>query len=101
MEVTLLYFDDCPNWKITDDRLLQLADEFDGMTIRRQFVGTPEEAEQYGFRGSPSVLVDGVDPFATEADPIGMSCRMYITPDGLAGSPTVGQLREVLDQYRR
>jgi hypothetical protein len=96
MNVTLLYFDDCPNWKVTDRLLHQLADEIDDLTIRHQYVGTQEEAEQYGFRGSPSILVDGVDPFAEADDPVGLSCRVYQTPDGMAGSPTLSQLREVL-----
>ena len=42
-------------------------------------------------------LVNGVDPFATDADPVGgLSCRVYQTPGGPAGSPTLDQLREVL-----
>lgn len=96
MDVTLMYFDDCPNWKVTDRLLHQLADEIDDLTIRHQFVGTPEEAEKYQFRGSPSILVDGVDPFATADDPVGLSCRVYRTPEGMAGSPTLEQLRSVL-----
>ncbi|WP_040493594.1 hypothetical protein, partial [Ilumatobacter nonamiensis] len=62
----------------------------------RRIVDTPEEAERTRFRGSPSILVDGVDPFTDADAPVGLSCRMYQTPDGLAGSPTLDQLREVL-----
>ena len=57
---------------------------------------TPEEAEAARFRGSPTVLVDGRDPFADPAAPVGLSCRVYRTADGLAGSPTVDQLLAVL-----
>jgi hypothetical protein len=49
-----------------------------------------------GFRGSPTVLVDGRDPFADRQAPVGLSCRVYSTPEGLAGAPTVAQLIEVL-----
>ncbi len=96
MDVTLMYFDDCPNWKVADERLHELADEIDGMTIHHRYVGTAEDAEKYQFRGSPSILVDGVDPFAEADDPVGLSCRVYQTPDGMAGSPTLEQLRSAL-----
>lgn len=95
--VTLLYFDGCPSWQTTDRRLreLELADEL-SFTITREKVETPEAAEARSFRGSPTILVDGRDVFATGDEPVGLSCRIYPTPDGQAGSPTVDQLREVL-----
>ena len=96
MNVTLLYFDDCPNWEVTDAHLSVLAIEIPDLAITRQLVETPEEAERVGFRGSPSILVDGVDVFADPDAPVGLSCRVYQTPDGLVGSPTVDQLRDVL-----
>lgn len=96
MQVTLLYFDDCPSWQTTEARLRGLVDDFD-LTIERRIVDTPEAAEQWQFRGSPTVLVEGRDPFALGDEPVGLSCRIYQTPDGPAGSPTTAQLREVLD----
>ncbi|HXH78738.1 hypothetical protein [Nocardioides sp.] len=59
-------------------------------------VDTIEEAERVGFHGSPSILVDGVDAFAEPGDGVGLSCRIYRTPDGLAGAPTIEQLRAAL-----
>jgi hypothetical protein len=58
-------------------------------------VATPEDAERLRFVGSPTVLVDGRDPF-TDGGTFGLSCRVYPTLDGLAGAPTVEQLREAL-----
>ena len=95
MDVTLRYFDGCPNWEIADQRLRSLADEV-GFTLRYEQVETPEEAERLGFAGSPTVLVDGVDPFATGDGPTGLACRVYATDQGPQGSPTVEQLRAVL-----
>lgn len=57
---------------------------------------TLEAAQRVGFRGSPTILVDGRDPFASGDEPVGLSCRVYATPDGPAGAPTTDQLREVL-----
>lgn len=95
MEVTLLYFDDCPNWKDTDRTLKRLADEF-GYDLTHRQIATPEEASRAGFRGSPTILVDGTDPFADPDTPTGLSCRVYATPEGLRGSPTEDMLRHAL-----
>ena len=95
MRVTLQFFDDCPSWRTTDQRLRLLADEL-GFDLDHRRVETPEDAEALAFRGSPTVLVDGRDPFARGDEPVGLSCRLYPTPDGPAGSPTIEQLRKVL-----
>lgn len=96
MEITLQYFDGCPNWEILDGRLVELLDGRSDIRVTRQLVETAEEAERLGFHGSPTVLVDGVDPFADEHAPVGLACRVFRTPAGLAGSPTVEQLYEAI-----
>ncbi len=97
MDVQLLWFSGCPNWQETDARLreaLALAGvDADVVLVE---VTTPEDADRLRFRGSPTVLVDGVDPFARESDPVGLACRMFRTPEGLRGAPTVEQLVDVL-----
>lgn len=93
--VTLLYFDGCPNWQVADQRLRELQDEM-GFAVGYPTVETPEEAERLGFAGSPTLLVEGVDPFATGEEPSGLACRVYATPEGPQGSPAVSQLRGVL-----
>ncbi len=60
-------------------------------------VTTPKQAAAVAFRGSPTILVDDVDLFAQPDDPTGVACRIYQTPDGAQGPPTVDQLRAVLD----
>lgn len=94
-QVELLYFDDCPNWREVDAALRRLAGDVE-FEMTRRLVDTPEQAEALGFRGSPSILVDGVDPFASGDEPVGLSCRIYQTPTGPAGSPTLEQLQDVL-----
>ena len=95
MEVRLLYFDDCPNWKVTDRILERMSTEL-GYTLTRERVTTPEEADRVGFRGSPTILIDGVDPFADPDTPTSLSCRVYNTPEGLRGSPSEEMLRHAL-----
>ncbi len=94
-DVTLTYFDGCPNWQRTDGYLRRLQGEL-GFTLTHRLVSTPEEAARVRFAGSPTILVDGVDPFAIGDEPSGLACRVYETPDGPQGSPTLEQLREVL-----
>lgn len=96
MDIALLYFDDCPNWKIADEHLAEIAAECPDLTVTRHRVETLEEAERVGFHGSPSILVNGMDVFAEPDAGIGLSCRVYRTPDGPAGTPTVEQLRAAL-----
>ncbi len=95
MRVTLLYFDGCPNWRDVDQELRALSDEL-GFELERRRVDTPEQAESLVFRGSPTVLVDGRDPFARGDEPTGLACRVYVAPDGLRPAPTLEQLREAL-----
>ena len=100
MKVSLLYFEGCPNWRETDGRLREALAQVgrSEVTVEYRDVATPDEAEAVQFRGSPTVLVDGRDPFAVPGSPVGLSCRLYRTPDGLAGAPTVEQLVEVLGE---
>ncbi len=95
MNVTLLYFEGCPNWTVADARLAALSDEIE-LTVERRLVETPEEAEAAGFRGSPTILVEGRDPFATGDETAGLACRIYQTPEGPQGAPTLEQLRGAL-----
>ena len=97
MDIELLYFNGCPSWLLTEQRLREAIEEagLDAVPVRVS-VTTAEEAERLRFRGSPTVLLDGRDPFADESAPFGLACRVFPTPDGLQGAPTVAQLVEAL-----
>lgn len=97
MNVTLQYFDSCPNWKVTDRRIRQVAaDNSLDISLNHQFIGSPEDADKYGFHGSPSILVNGVDPFATDETPIAYACRLYESDEGIAEAPTIEQIARAL-----
>ena len=93
--VELLYFPECPHWELAAQRLDEVA-RAAGLAVVRRIIVTGAEAEQFGFRGSPTILINGRDPFADADDQVGLSCRMYRTPAGLAGSPTVEQLASAI-----
>jgi hypothetical protein len=96
MDITLQYFDGCPNWKIAAERLAVIAAEHSGIAVTRRLVEDLEDAETIGFRGSPSMLVGGTDLFPDPTASVGMACRIYTTPTGLAGAPTLEQLRDAI-----
>jgi hypothetical protein len=102
MDMRVLYFNDRPHWRVAEARLREaqasVGDTAASVTYER--VETPAQAEGTGFRGSPTILVDGRDPFAHPDEPVGLSCRMYRNPAGAEHSPTVEQIRSALNAAR-
>lgn len=98
MEVRLRYFTGCPNWQTAYDCLREAlrAEGLSSVEPVLEQVETAEDAERLRFLGSPTVLVDDRDPFAGAEGPFGLTCRVYQTPEGLAGWPTSEQLRAAL-----
>jgi hypothetical protein len=96
VEVALQYFDGCPNWEKTGRHLSTLVAEGLKATVAYEPIDSHQAAVERGFRGSPTVLIDGVDPFTDRRLLVGLTCRLYQTESGLAGSPTLDQLREVI-----
>jgi hypothetical protein len=92
---TIQHFDGCPGWTVARDNLAAAAREL-GVTLdlSEERVETVEDAERLGFVGSPTILLDGVDPFRPP-DGTGrpaLACRLYPTPEGPSPSPSVAQL---------
>lgn len=98
MLVTFLSIDECPNADLGRRRLLEALEilDLDPSIVTFTTVHSTEEAERLRFRGSPSILIDGVDPFADQAAPVGLSCRIYRTELGIEGVPSVAALAEAL-----
>jgi hypothetical protein len=93
MDVTVLYFRGCPSWQTAVERVNQAA-AVAGIEVRvtTRTVASDEDANWPHFTGSPTILLDGTDPFPKAGASPGLACRLYPTADGLAGCPTVGQL---------
>ena len=92
------YFEGCPKWRIAYARLTtalrQAGLSYVEPVLER--VESPEDAERLHFVGSPTIIVNGGDPFDPSATSFGLRCRVYETPDGPSGSPTTDQLRDAL-----
>ena len=60
MNITLQYFDSCPNWKVADQRIREVITTLGlNADYGYQLVNSPDEAEAFGFHGSPSILMMG------------------------------------------
>jgi hypothetical protein len=97
MQLTVLAVPGCPNAPVLEDRLAAVLDGRAGVSVSHQMVSDEGEAARWGMHGSPTLLVDGVDPFAEPGQPPSMSSRLYRDDDGqLSGAPSVGQLRQAI-----
>jgi hypothetical protein len=97
VDVTVQFFAGCPNWQTALDRIRLAANEI-GVRVRVDTVEveTQHDAETLGFAGSPTILVDGRDPFGTPGVAPALACRVYTTPDGPAGAPSLEQIVQAL-----
>lgn len=100
MDVTLLYFDGCPNWQPAAELLERLAAVFPDVVVQGVTVDTDEQAQRLRFRGSPTIVIDGIDPWATQGSEFGLTCRIFATPTGPAGCPTWDQLVDAVTSVR-
>lgn len=96
--IVIRYFEGCPHWRLADERVHDALAEagLSDATVEYDPVETIEDAARTGFRGSPTILIDGADPWAEEDAPVGLACRIYRTQEGPQGAPTVRELRKVL-----
>jgi hypothetical protein len=102
MKVEVVYFDGCPEWQFAWDRLdeaLRLAGVPDARMSPVR-LASDAEAAAVGFTGSPTIRVDGEDLFPGAPTLGVLARRFYATVDGLAGTPTVGQMVTALVERR-
>jgi hypothetical protein len=97
MNIDLLYFEDCPSWHAALENLkAALSAEKLEAEIRLVVCEDDAAALRLRFLGSPSFQVNGADLWPEQRKRYNLSCRVYATPQGLQGAPTVEMLREKL-----
>jgi Alkylmercury lyase len=97
MRITVLTVPECPNAALAMERV---AAALAGRAAQVELVEVDDRARAagLGINGSPTILVDGVDPFATEGTAPSVSCRLYRGPDGaVSGAPSVASLSLAFD----
>lgn len=98
MKIEILVVPDCPHTEPAAELLRRALNDVGlrGATVTTRVVTGQGEAEQLGFTGSPTFLIDGHDPFVEAGRPAGLACRVYRTPEGLSGLPSLDHLRQAL-----
>lgn len=95
MKLQVLHVPGCPHAALLTARLAELV--AGRAEVEQRPVHSQREAESLGMRGSPTLLVDGADPFPAGDQPPSLSCRLYRDETGaLTGTPSAAQLREAL-----
>ena len=96
MRLRLLQVPDCPGAELLVRRLAEVLAPAQPL-VDRLVVADAGQAAALGMTGSPTLLVDGVDPFAVPDTPAGLSCRLYRDETGaVRNAPSTGQLRAAL-----
>jgi hypothetical protein len=97
MIIELLYFDGCPSWRAGLENLKAALDA-ERLNADVQLIGVNDEAdaERHRFLGSPSFRVNGEELWPEVRSQFALGCRIYATPHGLRGVPTVEMLRQKL-----
>jgi hypothetical protein len=108
MQVKILYFNGCPMWETAAARIRTVLAELGrpGVVVQLEDVHqVPNLSAEWA--GSPTLLLDGRDPFAVADGPSSHpvtardACRIYVTEAGFEGAPSVDQLRTVLTRVLR
>lgn len=93
-KITIQYVTGCPNRQLAEDRVREALRRLGGpdLVVDLQEIRDETEAQRSGFRGSPTILIDGVDEFAEPGGQVGLACRVYRSEARAEGAPSVEQL---------
>ena len=87
MDIEVRFVAGCPNLAVTREKLEPALDAIgrSDVAVQPRGVRTHTEADELGFTGSPTILIDGCDPFSE-----------HHAAGGVSGSPNVEQLTAAL-----
>jgi len=88
----------CPRVPLLEQRLVEALAGWPAVTVQ-QVIADADEAARWGMCGSPTLLVNGHDPFAVPGMGPALACRLYQDKGGrLEAVPAVAALRRALEQ---
>jgi hypothetical protein len=99
MQITFLYYEDCPSHDLALARLEQvITEEAIYAEIEVIKVETEEQAEHFQFIGSPTILVNGADIVPPPPqEHYNLTCRAYMLEDGrISPLPSAEMIRRPL-----
>ena len=76
--IQIQHFHGCPNSPILIERVNEAIKNFENVDYAEVLVDSNEKAEEIKFRGSPTLLINGID-FAEREQPetASLNCRVY------------------------
>lgn len=98
VQIDVLVVPDCPNQADAETRV-HTALAVVGITsasVHTRLVLDLAQAEALGMQGSPTILIDGRDPFVVDGSPASISCRLFRSATEVSGCPTVDELVEAI-----
>jgi len=106
IDVELLWWDGCPS---TDPALALVREALDaaglaGTRVHMVEVTSDAKAGELGFRGSPTIRIDGIDVIElagrddpSAGEPPALTCRLYLRRDGrIAPTPDPADLADAI-----
>jgi hypothetical protein len=88
MKLEVLAVEACPHVAEFEERLDAARAGLEGAAVRHRVIASEADAAAAGMHGSPTLLVNGTDPFAAPGQPTSLSCRLAL--------PSVEELRRAL-----
>jgi len=93
MNLEVLHVAQCPNLTAMLQRLGQATD----LPVTTREISTAPDAAAFGMAGSPTLLIDGADPFTTNHAVGALACRLYRDENGQpVPVPSLAQLRDAI-----
>jgi hypothetical protein len=94
MNLEVLHVAQCPNLTAMLQRLRQATD----LPVATREITSATDAAAFGMAGSPTLLINGADPFTTANQAVGaLACRLYRDENGdPVPVPSLAQLRDAI-----
>ena len=100
LRIDILYTSDCTDWPTAAELVTQVLNDLGlAAEVSSYLVKSDRQAIELNFIGSPTILVNGVDPWPIPGAPAGLRLRPYFTEQGMLGHPTYAMLYDVLQAY--
>lgn len=96
-----MVIEDCPNEGAAATLVRRALDDVGlaRVPFHTTVVRSHEEADRLHFVGSPTVRIDGEDPFIDDGRQVGLACRVYLSNGRRSGVPDLVRLRQALKRH--